>query len=217
VPTGVTKRVNRFQPKAEAGGNYVFRFNAARPWVENRTVLDIGASRSFRTLHRLIDEVADHTVAVDLDETGIAAMQNAGFEAYVGDAQALHLDREFGAIFAGELIEHLDNYQGFFDSVRRHLSPDGHLILTTPNAFRFTNFVYRLGGGSPPVNDDHMAWFCETTLLQLLERQGFEVIELGYVRHKTPGTIRSALARAMQTVLPEVLAESTLLVVAKPR
>jgi len=144
-------------------------------------------------------------------------MQEAGFEAHVGNAQTLDLDRNFDTIFAGELIEHLDNYEGFFDSVRRHLATDGHLVLTTPNAFRFTNFMYRLVGGPPPVNDDHMVWFCETTLVQLLHRQDFEVLEVAYVGHKTPGVARGALAGVMRQFLPERLSESTLIVVARPR
>lgn len=216
-PTGGTKRVSRFQPKADAGANYLFRFEAVRPWMTGRTVLDIGAARSFRTLHTLIKGVAAEVLAVDLDRAAVEAMTDAGYEAIVGDAQALELHRRFDVVFGGELIEHLDNYRGFFDSVRAHLNPGGHLVLTTPNAFRFMNFFYRLGRGTPPVNDDHMVWFCETTLRQLLDRQGFDLVELGYVKHRTPGTVRRLIAGAIRASLPSRLAESTIVAVAQPR
>jgi 2-polyprenyl-3-methyl-5-hydroxy-6-metoxy-1,4-benzoquinol methylase len=211
-----THRVHRLQPKTDAGDNFRFRFEKARPWIEGRSVLDIGAARGFMNLHRCIDEVASRSVAVDLDDEVVAKMREAGVEAVAADAQAMKLDERFDVIFCGELIEHLDNYRGFFDSVRRHLNPGGHLVLTTPNVFRYTGFVYRLGRAEAPVNEDHMVWFCETTLRQLLSRMHFEVRELSYVTHRSQGRLRSLAARTMRAILPPRLAESTIFVVAQP-
>lgn len=215
--TGATERVHRFQPKTNAGGNFNFRFEAARPWLEGKTVLDIGAARGFINLHRRIEEVAQRCLSVDIDARVVADMRAAGVEAVVGDAQALDLDEKFDVIFAGELIEHLDNYRGFFASVRRTLKEGGHLVLTTPNAFLYTGFLYRLGHNKVPVNDDHMAWFCEATLRQLLTRMDFEIVRLDYVKHRTHGQFRSLVARTIKVLLPSRLAESTIFAVARPR
>lgn len=193
----------------------MYRFDAARPWLEGKSVLDIGAARSFKTLHKLIREAASETLAIDLDAATVRAMIAAGVPAVVGDAQQFDLGRRFDVIFAGELIEHLDDYRGFFSAVRAHLNPDGRLILTTPNAFRFMNFVYRLGRTPAPVNTDHMVWFCETTLTQLMERNRFEILHMGYVGHKTAGRLRAAVAAPIRRLLPPRLAYSTLFAVAR--
>ena len=60
--------------------------------------------------------------------------------------QNFDLGRTFDTVFAGELIEHLGNVDGFLSSARRHLEPGGQLVLTTPNVFYVGNFVYRWGG-----------------------------------------------------------------------
>lgn len=41
----------------------------------------------------------------------------------LADAQNFNLARTFDAVFAGELIEHLDDFNGFLCSARRHLTP----------------------------------------------------------------------------------------------
>ena len=63
---------------------------------------------------------------------------------------------------------------------------------------------------------EHTCWYDETTLSQLLRRHGFDVVEVAYVGHQTPGRLHALLARAVRSVLPRHLAENTLLVVATP-
>ena len=132
-----------------------------------------------------------------------------------GDAQTMELGRTFEVVWAGEVIEHLSCPGGFLDAARRHLGDRGLLVLTTPNVFAVSNFVYRIGG-RPRVNRGHTCWFDEVTLGQLLRRHGYDVVEISYVGHKTPGHVRGPLAFAVRSVLPRHLAENTLLVVATP-
>ena len=86
-------------------------------------------------------------------------------------------------------------------------------MITTPNAFAVANFVYRIGG-RPRVNKGHTCWYDEVTLSQLLHRHGYQVEEVSYLAHRTPGRGRALLAGAVRSVLPAHLAENTLLVVA---
>ena len=90
------------------------------------------------------------------------------------------------------------------------------MVLTTPNAFAVSNFVYRLGG-KPRVNGDHTCWYCEDTLRQLLERNDYEIVTMTYMRHRAPGVLRTRVASAIRRLLPQRLAWNTLLVVARPR
>jgi hypothetical protein len=88
------------------------------------------------------------------------------------------------------------------------------LVLTTPNAFAVANFVYRVGG-RPRVNKGHTCWYDEVTLSQLLRRHGFSVVEISYVAHRTPGSVRALVAGTIRAVLPSHLAHNTILVVAQ--
>jgi 2-polyprenyl-3-methyl-5-hydroxy-6-metoxy-1,4-benzoquinol methylase len=206
------------QPKDWKSGSHAERFARVRRYVEGRTVLDIGAGSGIDRpdwMHAAVAAVATETVGVELDADLAARARARGYDVRTGDAQHLDLGRTFDAVCAGELIEHLSCAGGFLDGARTHLAPGGQLILTTPNAFAVSNFVYRIGG-RPRVNRGHTCWYDETTLSQLLQRHGYEVVEVSYLPHRTPGRLRPLLAGAVRSLLPDHLAENTLLVVATP-
>jgi 2-polyprenyl-3-methyl-5-hydroxy-6-metoxy-1,4-benzoquinol methylase len=207
------------QPRDWKSGSHAERFERVRPYLEHRTVLDVGAGSGIDRpdwMHAAVASVASNTVGVELDERLAARARERGYDVVVADAQTLELGRTFDVVWAGELIEHLSCAGGFLDAARRHLAPGGRLVITTPNAFAVSNFVYRIGG-RPRVNRGHTCWYDETTLSQLLERHGYEVVEIAYLPHRTPGRGRALLAGAVRSVLPRHLAENTLLVVATPR
>lgn len=201
-------------------GAHRARFAAIERYVAGRRVLDVGCASGVDRpdwLHALIGTVADELVGVDVDPGAVDEATTKGYDVRLADACAFDLGRSFDVVFAGELIEHLDDPRGFLGSARRHLREDSELVLTTPNAFCFTNFAYRLRRTPAKINRDHVAWYCEDTLRQLLERNGYVVRELHYLRHETPGRIRHVLSRLVRAVLPERLAWNTVLVVAQVR
>lgn len=221
MPSISTEKRSRhpLQPSLDRRGSHVARFEAIRPYVTGKSVLDIGAAYGLHEpdwLHGLIAQVAARTVAVENNHEFVADMRTAGHEAVFGDAQDMNLGQTFDVVFAGELIEHLVDFKGFFDSIRRHLEPSGIVVLTTPNAFGFTNFIYRLGRKPAPINPYHTCWFCEDTMRTMLKRCDFETDSIGYIRHETPGRLRSKLSLVARTRLPERLAWRTLVVVARP-
>ena len=119
-------------------------------------------------MHGFIDSVASFTVGIDLDANAVDSIHARGDKSFLhADAGSIDLEDTFDVVHAGELIEHLDDFQSFLAAARRHMKPDGVLILTTPNVFCISNFVYRFGS-APRVNSEHTCWFCEDTLGQLL-------------------------------------------------
>lgn len=199
-------------------GSHAERFDRVRTLLVGRSVLDIGAGSGVGRpdwMHARVAGVAAEAVGLELDPILADRARALGFDVRVGDAETFGLGRTFAVVWAGELVEHLSNPGAFLDRARAHLEPDGRLVLTTPNAFAVSNFVYRIGG-RPRVNSGHTCWFDETTLTQLLERHGFSVLEIDYVGHRTPGRWRSLAAGAVRALLPERLARNTLLVVARP-
>jgi 2-polyprenyl-3-methyl-5-hydroxy-6-metoxy-1,4-benzoquinol methylase len=210
-------RGHPLQPKEWGGGSHKERFARIRGYVEGASVLDIGAGSGVNRpdwMHAMIAGVASDAVGIELDERLATRARAKGFAVVTGDAQHMDLDRVFDVIFAGEVIEHLSCPGAFLDAAHRHLAPEGIIVLTTPNAFAISNFVYRIGG-QPRVNSGHTCWFDEVTLRQLLNRHGFEVIEMAFVPHRTPGRARAVVAAAVRSVLPSRLAHNTLLVVAR--
>lgn len=206
------------QPLRFTPGAFLERGDAIRPFVENRSVLDLGCASAFGRpdwMHAQLADMTSRLVGVDLDASAVGTISEAGYDVRQGDAEDLHLDDKFDVVFAGELIEHLDCFPNFFASVRRHLKPGGKLILTTPNPFALSCFIYRFSK-DVWVNSDHTCWFCEHTLPQLTARSNFEVDQISYIGHPTPGRFRRIAANAVRAPLPDRLAWGTMLAVARP-
>jgi len=192
------------------------RYDAVRPLLRGRSVLDVGcASRYGRDdwLHGLLARDTTDLVGVDLNAKVIGELQNAGYDVRLADAQDFDLGRQFDVVFAGEIIEHLDNVHGFLSSLRRHLAPGGRLVLTTPNAFYVGNFIYRLGGHAR-VHPQHTAWYCETTLRRVLAVNGFATVDIDYIGHTAPTPVRRMAAFSFRHLLPDQLALDTMVAVA---
>ena len=198
-------------------GSHSDRFAQVRRHLAGHSVLDVGAGSGIDRpdwMHAAVASVASEVVGVELDRKLARRARERGFAVVGADAETMDLGRVFDVVWAGEVIEHLSNAGSFLDAARNHLRTGGRLVLTTPNVFAVSNFVYRLGG-RPRMNTGHTCWYDEVTLEQLLRRHGFSVVETEYVGHRTPGRVRSVLARTIRALLPRHLAENTLMVVAQ--
>ncbi len=205
------------QRKTWSEGTHEPRFKALRGYMDGKNVLDMGCSNGMTRedwLHGQISGVAERLVGLDIDEGAVAELIERGLDMRFGNAEDFDLGETFDVVFGGEMIEHLENPGGMLRSVLRHLGPDGQLVLTTPNAFAFPNFVYRIKGQAR-INGDHTCWYCEDTLAQLLGRVGFEVTEVKYLHYDAPGLVRGGIAKVVRKLLPERLGWSTIIVVAR--
>ena len=204
------------QPEWTGADSLRERFDAILPYLDRPSVLDVGcASRYGRPdwMHGLIAAEKPDVVGIDINEEQIGKLQAAGYSVQLADARDFDLDRRFDVVFAGELIEHLDDVRGFLRSVRRHLTPGGRLVLTTPNAFYFGNFVYRVGGRAR-VHPEHTCWYCEDTLRRVLTSNGFSRADVHYIGHSSLTPVRRAVTFAARRVLPPHVAFDTMVAVA---
>lgn len=147
-------------------------------------VLDVGFfgqgvdSAKPNWVHRLLKQQAKDVYGLDL------AFDTALFpnDHYLkASAEQFSFDQKFNVIFAGDIIEHLSNPGLFLDSCAKHLLDDGRLLITTPNCFNLFNLAEKISKGEPTVNKDHTCYFNSKTLKQLLEKNGWEVIQTDFL------------------------------------
>lgn len=200
------------------GGSLLDRFEVVMPFIRGESVLDVGCASRYGMsdwLHGLLVQTYPHVAGIDINKETVHVLQDEGFDVQLADAQDFDLHRQFDTVFAGEIIEHLDNVHGFLTSVRRHLNPGGRLVLTTPNVFYVGGFIYRWGGHGQ-VHPEHTCWFCEDTLRRVLEVNGYTNVEISFSGHRSPTPLRKAATFAVQHLFPPRLALDTLIAVATP-
>jgi 2-polyprenyl-3-methyl-5-hydroxy-6-metoxy-1,4-benzoquinol methylase len=89
-------------------------------------------------------------------------------------------DREVGAVWAGEVIEHVVDVGAFCTELRRVLEPAGPLILTTPDHPR--SLLVRLALQPDRFDErfdpyaDHLRFFTVRTLKRVLTDAGFATV-----------------------------------------
>ncbi|MEZ5245426.1 MAG: class I SAM-dependent methyltransferase [Acidimicrobiales bacterium] len=175
----------------------------------DKNVLDIGCVAHDEArlggddwLHGHIARAAARCVGVDILADGVAAVNAAGFDAVVHDLTAglgpLADRGPFDVIVAGELIEHVPDLDMVFRVAAEGLSPDGELILTTPNPYA----PQRVRAGQLGIvweNVDHVSYLFPSGIAELAERRGLRLAEAATVdEHTRPGGPR--LQRLKRTI-----------------
>lgn len=125
---------------------------------------------------------------IDIIEEQINNLKLAGLDnLYVQDISELSLDQKFDTIVAGEIIEHISNFESFFNSVRKYLNQDGILIVSTPYIHSLAYVIYSwLRYPKTNHNPDHTVGFCPSTIETLAKKNNFEIINLELVPDYPP-------------------------------
>lgn len=152
-----------------------------------KNVLDLGcvqhnprAYQSRYWLHKAIRAVSSSVIGMDLYEPGVTYLRDKGFDVIVGDAQKFQLGCQFDVIVVGDLIEHLENLHGFFESCTSHLRTGGKLLISTPNPWYWRHIAKAAFFARVQDNPEHTLWLCPVTLRQLAARHGLTLVELVY-------------------------------------
>lgn len=167
------------------------RWELLRPLVKDKFVLDLGFASELR-VHDFFRKHAAYVVGWDINKKMITTLRKKGYDNIsCVDVQDLTCHGEcyrfcFDVVYAGNLIEHLDNFDNFLQNVWNNLKEDGFFVLETPNGYALQNFVAILLKGERIVNKDHVCWFDIQTLSQLLDRYGFRVVKWHGVSYNRP-------------------------------
>lgn len=148
--------------------------------VRGRRVLDIGvvehSQRYFEEdgwRHRKIAANASYCLGLDILEPLVQQLNLQGYNVRCVDATSeADLGERFDVVFIGDVIEHVENPANLLRFAKRHLTPGGRILVTTPNPFsrKFVKQFFKQG--VMVVNLDHLAWFTPTMALELARRTG---------------------------------------------
>jgi SAM-dependent methyltransferase len=127
----------------------------------------------------MLSSVSTTCVGIDIFSAGVAKLQSDGYDARVADAQQFDLpEKDFDVAILGDVIEHVGSPGCVLQCVRRHLTSDGEILVTTPNPFSIDLTLQVLLRNRYYVNREHVVWFDPVLLSFLLEREGFRTEEL---------------------------------------
>jgi 2-polyprenyl-3-methyl-5-hydroxy-6-metoxy-1,4-benzoquinol methylase len=163
-------------------------------------------------LHKRLCDAAKscgaHIIGVDIDKASLAWLQERmpDAELHYGDAQKLRdcegLGSCFDLILATDVIEHLPNPGLFLESCRTLLSPSGHLLMTTCNAFGIGRFAKALLDHEA-VHEEHTAYFSHRTLTRLCLMSGLKALKLGY--YECEPMVQFSLNRLVTNLLEHIM------------
>jgi len=140
-------------------------YTRAQQLVSSKTVLDLGCNCGYGT--NLLSQSCSSITGVDVSpvaiETAKKKYQRSNLTFTVVDGITLPFeDHTFDVVTSFQVVEHLVDYNTYFNEIRRVLKPDGLVILTTPNA------AIRVKSGAKPWNRFHIHEFRGDELTKLL-------------------------------------------------
>lgn len=196
------------------------------PYVKNKYVLDIGCvehdlknkHKERIWVHDFLKVHASHVTGIDILKSEVEQLERQGYDVSCQSAENFVFDRRFDVVFAGELIEHLNNPGLFLEQCFKHLTEEGCLILTTPNVFSISRLlaIIKKRTNDPPVNEQHTAWYSPKVLKELLKRYYFETKSISYVNYPKKETdFRDMIVNLLCSIFGNNFRETMILVTRK--
>ena len=148
---------------------------------QDRRVLDLGCGSGYLCAHAR-KSGAQAAVGVDLKDPDVPP-EAAGwtFQKFDLDAdgwgRGVATQGRFDYVFAFDILEHVSSPVRFLGEIRNALSPNGRLVLTTPNTSSWER-VFRGDRWSGATDPTHRVLFTPYSLRFLLERSGFKPLKL---------------------------------------
>jgi len=157
-----------------------------------RSVLDVGCVGQARShdsehwLHGQLRKVASNLIGVDINRAGREELRIRGYDVLL--PQELE-GRTFERIVMGDVIEHVNNPVAFLEFYAKHLTDDGRIVLTTPNAFSALELFSIATRNRIWVNAEHVCFFDPLTLAEVVERAGLEIVEFSWLKTARRGKL----------------------------
>lgn len=146
-------------------------------------VLDVGGGDGWQLdVIRGIDPRVTFTQVVDLDTAAQARAATRGHHFFCGRVEEFATERRFDLILLINLIEHVSDPGEVLRTLRRHLTPQGVILIKTPNMDSLDARLFRhrdWGGYHCPR---HWVLFDRQNFTRLATRCGFAVRRFAYTQ-----------------------------------
>lgn len=148
--------------------------------VNGIQILEIGCGRGDLLLAFRRANTTTLITGIDFSEESIAYIKKLGFHGQAGNITEMNFNgQKFDLVVCQQLLEHLHNPLVFLQKVKSWLAKDGVFILETPGVESIDRMIFKgcWGGYHIPR---HFFLFSEKTLKMILDKCGFEVIDIFY-------------------------------------
>lgn len=175
------------------------------PSWRGQRILDIGCDTGL-FLKTAQEEFGIVPVGIEVAERAVEIARRQGVEAYRTSIEEAPAElRDFPAVTAIDLIEHVADPREFLGQVRDRIRPGGVLYLETPNirslVYRFGQVLFRATGGRPGAllerlfPPQHIQYFTARSLEALARAAGFDVLHLSERRLPSSDVAASPVVR----------------------
>jgi methionine biosynthesis protein MetW len=168
-----------------------------------KKVLDVGCGDGY--ISEMIIQRENKVHGIEISKNSIEKVKNKEINVYEIDLNSdwkNSIQEVYDVVFAGEIIEHIFDTDRFLENIRSVLSPQGSLILTTPNIASLGRRLLLLLGSNPIIevtarecDAGHIRYFTFQSIRKLLREHGFVVSDFSsdFVTLNFLGTMRSSL------------------------
>jgi len=132
-------------------------------------------------LFKYINKINPNTIGVDLNYEGGGHLESEGYKISYQDVQNFEFTKKFDVIVASNIIEHLTDLNEFIISMKKHLKKNGKILIMTPNAYSFINFLAILIKGKRKINPGHTMWQSLETLKILFKMYNLKIKKYEFV------------------------------------
>lgn len=185
---------NYYSFDEQVTGSFVFK---VKDWLDQRffkkyistlpqaqiRVLDIGGGTGqlLGSLQKIDDRISD-TVIVDLDEKAGEIARQQGHEYFCGRFEQYASDTPFDVILMLNLIEHVDNPKVLLEKAQRLLSPEGIVIIKTPNTDSLDARLFRHSNWGGYHCPRHWVLFNESNFKSIVREAGLSIGHFKYTQ-----------------------------------
>ena len=150
-----------------------------------RRVLEIGCSVGHVTEHLVAN--GNTVIGIEIDPDAAEQARRFATEVHVADIDRTQLgelvDGPFDVIVFGDVLEHLRDPSAALDAACSLLTPDGHLVVSIPNAAHADMRLMLLEGrweyqDRGLLDSTHLRFFTRTSIRDLLARSGLVATEV---------------------------------------
>jgi len=170
-------------------------------------VLDVGGGTGWLLSQvRCVSDRVSETHEVDFDETARDAAEAAGHVFHSKRVEEFVSSEKFDLILMLNLIEHVADPVTVLQSMTKLLSPDGILLIKTPNTKTLDRYLFQhrnWGGFHCPR---HFVLFTLDSFREMAEECGLDVVQAKYTQG-APQWTSSIMAQLMRWNLVRVSAE----------